>query len=116
MLPGGAAAVALQRVVEDVVVVRVLASEDAGSARAAQWTSHKLRERGLLCFPWLSQKNARERYTLRLRRSSPQHQSASWSLSVGSKGRNRDIHRLNFSTLLFFPAAKETHFNLFYDY
>lgn len=43
LLPGGAAAVALQCVVEDVVVVRVLASEDAGSARAAQWTGHKLR-------------------------------------------------------------------------
>lgn len=62
ILPGGAAAVALQRVVEDVVVVRVLASQDAGSARAAQRTGHKLRERevedegmsGLLGFPGLS--------------------------------------------------------------
>lgn len=45
LLPGSAAAVALQRVVEDVVVVRVLASEDAGSARAAQGTGHELRER-----------------------------------------------------------------------
>lgn len=45
LLPGGAAAVALQRVVEDVVVVRVLARQDAGSARAAQRTGHELRER-----------------------------------------------------------------------
>lgn len=42
LLPGGAAAVALQRVVGDVVVVRVLARQDAGSARAAQRAGHEL--------------------------------------------------------------------------
>lgn len=41
-LPGGAAAVPLQRVVGDVVVVRVLPRQDAGSARAAQRTGHEL--------------------------------------------------------------------------
>lgn len=42
LLPGGAAAVALQCVVGDVVVVRVLPRQDAGSARAAQRTGHEL--------------------------------------------------------------------------
>lgn len=42
-LPGFAAAVALQRVVGDAVVVRVLARQDAGSAGAAERTGHKLR-------------------------------------------------------------------------
>lgn len=42
LLPGDAAAVALQRVVADAVVVGVLARQDAGSAGAAQRTGHKL--------------------------------------------------------------------------
>lgn len=42
LLPGGAAAVALQRVVDDVVVVRVLPRQDAGSTRAAQRAGHEL--------------------------------------------------------------------------
>lgn len=43
LLPGFAAAVALQGVVGDAVVVRVLPCQDAGSAGAAQRTGHKLR-------------------------------------------------------------------------
>lgn len=43
LLPGFAAAVALQRVVGDAVVVRVLPRQDAGSAGAAQRTGHKLK-------------------------------------------------------------------------
>lgn len=43
LLPGFAAAVALQGVVGDAVVVRVLPRQDAGSAGAAQRTGHKLR-------------------------------------------------------------------------
>lgn len=46
LLPGFAAAVALQGVVGDAVVVRVLPSQDAGSAGAAQRTGHKLRWKG----------------------------------------------------------------------
>lgn len=42
LLPGGAAAVPLQRVVGDVVVVRVLPRQDAGSARAAQRAGYEL--------------------------------------------------------------------------
>lgn len=42
LLPGRAAAVALQGVVGDAVVVRVLPRQDAGSAGAAQRTGHKL--------------------------------------------------------------------------
>lgn len=43
LLPGFAAAVALQGVVGDAVVVRVLPCQDAGSAGAAQRTGHELR-------------------------------------------------------------------------
>lgn len=43
LLPGFAAAVALQGVVGDAVVVRVLPRQDAGAAGAAQRTGHKLR-------------------------------------------------------------------------
>lgn len=43
LLPGFAAAVALQRVVGDAVVVRILPRQDAGSAGAAQRTGHKLK-------------------------------------------------------------------------
>lgn len=42
LLPGRAAAVALQGVVGDAVVVRVLPRQDAGSAGAAQRTGHEL--------------------------------------------------------------------------
>lgn len=42
LLPSPAAAVALQRVVGDVVVVRVFARQDAGAAGAAQRTGYKL--------------------------------------------------------------------------
>ena len=42
LLPGRAAAVALQRVVDDVVVVGVLPRQYAGPARAAQWAGHEL--------------------------------------------------------------------------
>lgn len=45
LLPGRAAAVSLQRVVDDMVVVRVLPRQDAGSARAAQRTGNKLRDK-----------------------------------------------------------------------
>lgn len=44
LLPGFAAAVALQRVVGDPVVVRVLPRQDAGSAGAAQRAGHKLQQ------------------------------------------------------------------------
>lgn len=43
LLPGFAAAVALQRVVGDPVVVGVLPRQDAGSAGAAQRTGHELK-------------------------------------------------------------------------
>lgn len=42
LLPGLAAAVSLQRVVDDMVVVRVFTCQDAGSAGAAQRAGHKL--------------------------------------------------------------------------
>ena len=42
LLPGCAAAVPLQRVVDDVVVVRVFPRQDAGATRAAQRAGHKL--------------------------------------------------------------------------
>lgn len=44
LLPGFAAAVALQRVVGDPVVVGVLPRQDAGSAGAAQRTGHELKQ------------------------------------------------------------------------
>lgn len=43
LLPGFAAAVPLQRVVDDVVVVRIFPRQDAGSAGAAQRAGDKLR-------------------------------------------------------------------------
>lgn len=45
LLPGRAAAVPLQRVVDDVVVVGVFPRQDAGSTRAAERTGNKLRNR-----------------------------------------------------------------------
>lgn len=45
LLPGCAAAVSLQGVVGDAVVVGVLPRQDAGSAGAAERTGHKLRHK-----------------------------------------------------------------------
>lgn len=46
LLPGSAAAVSLQRVVDHVVVVRVLPRQDARSTRAAQRAGHELKGSG----------------------------------------------------------------------
>lgn len=49
LLPGRAAAVSLQRVVDDVVVVRIFPRQDAGATGAAQRTGNKL-GRQQVCF------------------------------------------------------------------
>lgn len=46
LLPGQAAAVALQSVVDDMVVVGILPRQDAGPAGATQRAGHKLGEGG----------------------------------------------------------------------
>lgn len=43
LLPGFTAAVSFQRVVDDMVVVRIFPCEDAGSTGAAEWAGNKLR-------------------------------------------------------------------------